>query len=179
MSEKTALTISIGVLGAVAVVVTGSVLLVPVWVVFIAWASFFIVGGGLDGLKRSVASNLTGSVLAGIVLLINESAGVGLILAALVVGLGSAAMVQASRVSLLSTLPAIVWGFASTVGTQAVTDRAVTTPAINNPWLMAVVALLLGAVFGIVSERAAALMNSSHGAAGAGAAASGPQESNA
>lgn len=158
MSEKAALTISIGILGAVSVILTGSVLLVPVWVVFIAWASFFIVGGGVEGLKRSVASNLTGSVLAGIVLLINQSASLGLVLAAVVVGLGSAAMVQASRISLLSTLPAIVWGFASTVGTQAVTGRDVATPAIDNPWLMAVVALLLGAGFGIASERFAALM---------------------
>jgi hypothetical protein len=179
MSEKTALTISIGVLGAVAVVLTGSVLRVPVWVVFIAWASFFIVGGGVAGLKRSVASNITGSVLAGIVLLINEVAGLGLILAAVAVGLGSAAMVQASRFSLLSTLPAIVWGFASTVGTQAVTDRGVTTMAINNPWLMAMVALLLGAVFGIVSERAAALMTSARGGTAADTASPGPKESNA
>jgi hypothetical protein len=158
MSEKTALTISIGVLGAVAVLLTGGLVTVPVWVVFIAWASFFVAGGGIEGLRRSVASNLTGSVLAGLVLLVNETAGLGLLLAAIMVGLGSAAMVQASRIGLLSTLPAIVFGFASTVGTQAVTGRPVTILSIGNPWLMAVVALLLGAVFGIASERVAALM---------------------
>ncbi|MDT7772149.1 MAG: hypothetical protein QOC67_1073, partial [Pseudonocardiales bacterium] len=38
VSEKNALALSIGVLGALAVLLTGAVVTVPVWVVFIAWA---------------------------------------------------------------------------------------------------------------------------------------------
>jgi hypothetical protein len=160
VSEKNALTVSIGVLGAIAVLLTGAVIDVPgidvpVWVVFIAWASFFILGGGRAGLARSVASNLAGVVIATLTLLVVQSLEPGLVLTAVAVGAGSAVMVQASRVPQLSALPAIVWGFASTVGTVAVTGRPVTEASIGNPALGAAVAVVLGGLFGIVSERVA------------------------
>ena len=53
MRQLNALSISIGVLGGVATLITATVLTVPVWVIFIAWASFFIVGGGTKGLAES------------------------------------------------------------------------------------------------------------------------------
>jgi hypothetical protein len=52
----------------------------------------------------------------------------------------------------LAVIPAIVWGFASTVGTVAVTGRPVTMAAIGNPVLMAAVAIVFGGLFGIASE---------------------------
>jgi Protein of unknown function (DUF1097) len=162
MSEKNALTISIGVLGALAVLLTGKVIEVPVWVVFIAWASFFIMGGGTTGLIRSVLSNLTGIAIASVCILLAERAGAGLLLVAVIVGAGSALMVVASRLPLVSVVPTIVLGFASTVGTVAVTGREITyTATIGNPFLMVVVAMLLGAAFGFVSELFAAAMTKS------------------
>jgi len=71
---------------------------------------------------------------------------------AVLVGIGSAAMVQASKIKLLDVLPAIVWGFASTVGTMVATGKAITTAGIGNPALIAAAALVTGAVFGFVSE---------------------------
>ena len=47
MDSRTALTLSIGVLGGLAVVLTAEVITVPIWVVFLAWASFFFVGGDI------------------------------------------------------------------------------------------------------------------------------------
>ncbi len=44
----------------VAVAFTATVITVPIWVVFLAWASFFFVGGGPAGWVRSVLSNLVG-----------------------------------------------------------------------------------------------------------------------
>ena len=107
MSGKNALALSIGVLGAVAVLLTGAVVLVPVWVVFIAWASFFILGGGMNGLVRSVVSNLTGLVIATVTVMVSQGLGMGLLLTAVAVGAGSAAMVLVSRASLLGAIPAI------------------------------------------------------------------------
>jgi hypothetical protein len=159
VSEKNALALSIGVLGAVAVVLTGALVLVPVWVVFIAWASFFILGGGRQALLRSPLCNLTGVGIAAVTLLVAQSLQFGLLLTAVAVGLGSAAMVQASRAGLLAAIPAIVWGFASTVGTVAVTGREVTAASLGNPVLMAAVAVVLGALFGIASEQLAALLS--------------------
>jgi hypothetical protein len=156
MSEKNALTLSIGVLGAVAVWLTAEVVQVPVWVVFIAWASFFILGGGPRGLLQSAASNLTGIVIAALCLLVSQQAGFGVWMTGVVVGVGSALMVAVSRIPLLTAIPAIVWGFASTVGTSAVTGRPVLyTDSIGNPVLMVVTAMLLGGLFGIASESLA------------------------
>ena len=152
MRQLNALTISIGVLGGVATLMTATILPVPVWVIFIAWASFFILGGGTDGMVHSIASNLTGIAIASLTLLVIHLLGGGTAVAAIAVGMGSAAMVQASRIGLLSKIPAIVWGFASTVGTVAATGHGITTASINNPALVAALSMVLGAVFGIASQ---------------------------
>lgn len=165
MRAKDALSISIGVLGGIATLLTATVISVPVWVVFIAWASFFILGAGTAGMVKSIASNLTGIAIASLTLLSIEILGGGTAVAAIAVGVGSAAMVQASKVPLLSAIPAIVWGFASTVGTTAVTGEAITTGSINNPALVAALAMVLGACFGIVSELWGKVMTSRPAAA--------------
>src|SRR5437899_198726 len=147
MRHLNALTISIGVLGGVATLVTATVLKVPVWVIFIAWASFFILGAGNRGFVRSIASNLAGIVVASLTLLVIHLLGGGPIVAAVAVGIGSAAMVQLSRIGLLSTLPAIVWGFACTVGTTAATGHDITTVSLGSPALVAAVSMVLGGAF--------------------------------
>src|SRR3546814_10152214 len=58
MDSRSALTLSIGVLGGVAVALTATVITVPIWVVFLSWASFFFVGGGPGGWVRSVSWNV-------------------------------------------------------------------------------------------------------------------------
>ena len=113
------MTLSIGVLGGVAVAFTADVVTVPIWVVFLAWASFFFVGGGIAGWVTSVASNLVGVVIATASLYAAHLMGGSLLVTAIAVGVGSALMVQASWVPLLATTPAVVVGFASTVSTVA------------------------------------------------------------
>jgi hypothetical protein len=61
-------------------------------------------------------------------------------------------MVQASKVPLLSAIPAIVWGFASTVGTTIATGKSITTLGLENPGLVAAAAMVLGGCFGLLSE---------------------------
>ena len=152
MRSKDALSISIGVLGGLATLLTATLIKVPVWVVFIAWASFFVLGGGVTGAIRSIASNLTGIAIASITLIAIEVLGGATLVAAVAVGLGSAAMVQASKVDLISVTPAIVFGFASTVGTVAATGLAVDEFAFNHPTLQAALAMVMGAGFGYASE---------------------------
>lgn len=152
MKSKEAYTVSIGLLAVVDTYLTATALPVPVWVTFIAWASFFIVGGGNKGLVRSVASNLAGLLISSVTLLAIASFPSAPIYAALLVGIGSAAMVQASKSTLLSILPAIVWGFASTVGTTVATGKPITTAGLGNPALVAATALVVGALFGYASE---------------------------
>ncbi|MBD1918308.1 MULTISPECIES: DUF1097 domain-containing protein [Cyanophyceae] len=152
MKKLDAYSVSIGALGAVDTYLTATVILVPVWVTFIAWASFFILGGKASGLKQSIASNLTGIVIASLTLLTITALGANPFIAAVCVGLGSAAMVQASKVPLLTAIPAIVWGFASTVGTTVATGVPITTVGLTNPGLVAAVAMILGGLFGYLSE---------------------------
>jgi hypothetical protein len=152
MKKLDAYSVSIGVLGAVDTYLTATLILVPVWVTFIAWASFFILGGKFSGLKQSIASNLTGIAIASLTLLSISALGGNPVISAICVGIGSAAMVQASKVPLLRAIPAIVWGFASTVGTTIATGKAITTPGLENPALVAAAAMILGGIFGYLSE---------------------------
>ncbi|MGV0580947.1 DUF1097 domain-containing protein [Mycolicibacterium elephantis] len=155
MESRTALTLSIGVLGGLAVVVTAEVITVPIWVVFLSWASFFFVGGAVTGWVRSLSCNLAGVLIASASLYAAELMGGGLWVTALAVGVGSAVMVAASRVPLLSTTPAVVVGFASTVSTVAGTGNAITVTSVSHPGLVAATACVLGASFGLLSEYVA------------------------
>jgi len=152
MRKLDAYSISIGVLGAIDTYLTATLILVPVWVTFIAWASFFILGGKRSGLTQSIASNLTGIAIASITLLAIALLNGNPLIAAICVGIGSAAMVQASKIPLLRAIPAIVWGFASTVGTSVATGMPITTAGLNNPGIVAAAAMILGGLFGYLSE---------------------------
>ncbi|OBG85766.1 hypothetical protein A5698_03745 [Mycobacterium sp. E136] len=158
MDSRSALTLSIGMLGGLAVALTAEVITVPIWVVFLTWASFFFVGGGVGGWVRSLTSNLAGVVIASASLYAGHLLGGSLLAIAVAVGIGSAVMVQASWVPLLSTTPAVVVGFASTVSTVAGTGNAITVTSISHPGLVAAMACVLGASFGLLSEFVAKVL---------------------
>jgi len=151
MKKLEAYSISIGVLGAVDTYLTATFIPLPVWVTFIAWASFFILGGKFSGLKQSIASNLTGVVISSLTLLAIALLGSHPIVAAVCVGVGSAAMVQASKLPLLTAIQAIVSGFASTVGTTVATGKSITTLGLDNPAIVAAMAMVLGGIFEYLS----------------------------
>lgn len=149
----TAAMISLGVLGAIDTFITATIIPVPVWVTFIAWASFFACGGGKAGFIKSVASNWTGIIIASITLLIIEIGPSSPVFPAILVGLGTSAMIFASAKKLLDFPPAIVFGFASLVGTTGATQTTITgTGDLTHPTLVAMLAMLIGASFGFVSE---------------------------
>ncbi|CDM97576.1 MULTISPECIES: DUF1097 domain-containing protein [Limnospira] len=169
MKQSEALTISIGILGAIDVFLTATVIPIPVWVTFTAWASFFIVGGGVQGFIKSVSCNVTGIIIAAISLLAIDLIGPNPLVAAICVGIGSAAMVQASKLPFTYGItPAIVWGFSQTVGTVAVTGLPLTGTLPNNPVLIAIAAMILGNIFGYLSEAWAKAMTTVPVAASSG-----------
>ncbi|CAN7695054.1 DUF1097 domain-containing protein [Phyllobacterium sp. LjRoot231] len=152
--------ISLGFLGAVDTYLTATAFPVPVWVTFIAWASFFACGGGQQGLVKSVVSNWTGIIIASITLLVIQFGPAYPITAAICVGLGTSAMIAVSAIPILNFPPAIVFGFASLVGTSAATDTTIVTPGMTHPTLVAMAAMLLGGLFGYVSELGTQLLAS-------------------
>jgi hypothetical protein len=64
MSSYVALIVSIGVLAFIDTYVTATILPIPVWVTFVAWASLFTCGGGRGGFVQSVVSNWSGIIVA-------------------------------------------------------------------------------------------------------------------
>ena len=158
MQQMTAMSVGIGIFGALATYLTATVLPLPVWVIFIAWASFFAAGGVIKGLVKSVASNVTGVIIATLSLVAATKLGGSPIAAAVCVGLGSAAMVQVGRAELLAFTPCVVFGFASTVGTSAALGLPIMHSGIDNPALVAAAAVATGGIFGIAHESFASML---------------------
>lgn len=159
MPSLTAAIVSLGFLGAVDTYLTATAFPVPVWVTFIAWASFFACGGGRAGFVKSIVSNLTGIVIASLSLAAAAAMPASPLWAAICVGVGTGAMIAVSAVPLLGFPPAIVFGFASLVGTTAATGRGVfSDDLLAHPALVAGAAMLLGATFGFLSERGTLLL---------------------
>ena len=77
-------------------------------------------------------------------------AGLGIMAAPLAVGLGAAVICLASALPILSTIPASVYGFASVAGPILLQNRAPTEASIP-----VVLSVIIGALFGIVSEYVA------------------------
>lgn len=152
MPPLAALTLSITILAAIDTYLTATILPLPVWVTFIAWASFFACGGGTQGFIKSVASNWVGVLIGTVALLIIQFAPQSPVLAAISVGVCSGAMIVASAAPGLKYPPAIVFGFASFFSTVFGTGHGVFEIGPHHPTFVAMVSMLLGAFFGIVSE---------------------------
>jgi hypothetical protein len=138
--------ISVGVLAGAWTYVSVELALVT-WVAFVAWACFFAAGGGTSGLAKGLAANVAG-VLWGWVIsqgLEHVSAST-LALAVMVTLVGFVLCVEAA-LPLLSFIPGGFAGTAVFFGTGFDTGGA----------LLAIVA---GAVLGIVSERLGAVIQS-------------------
>jgi hypothetical protein len=166
MSLNTALAISLGVLGAVATWLflgpLGGAL--QIWAAFIAWGCFFHNGGKESGLQSTILGNTAGAIIAGITLIV-AGAGIGASLppamwTAICVGLGVAAMVLLANIPLFASIPAQVYGFASTVALVLLGNGAanLTGVSLTNPVVAIVLSMIIGAGFGYVSEKVAGML---------------------
>lgn len=130
---------------------------VPLWPSFIASATFYAAGGGLDGLARGYASNLAGIVYGAATLAIVAAVGGGTVALSLVVG---AFMLLASLhefVDLLSFTPGGFFGYATLFSVHAAGATAFGVAGLPGETLAAVVSMLAGACIGLVTERASGL----------------------
>ena len=122
-----------------------------IWISFIAWGCHFHSGGGIKGTTTAVACMTWGAIvgMASVMLAqgpLGTAAGpeIG---TAIAVGLGAAVICLSSKVPLLATIPASVYGFASIAGPIVLRGDA------PEKAIMPVVAsVIIGAVFGFVSE---------------------------
>jgi hypothetical protein len=174
MSANTALAISVGVLGAIATWLflgpLGGAL--AIWAAFIAWGCFFHCGGSESGLQSAILGNIAGAVIAGITLWVATQTGVGdslglPIWAGICVGIGVAVMVLLANIPIFAAIPAQVYGFASVVALTLLGNGAgnLASASMANPVVVIILSMIVGAIFGWVSEKVAGLLaGSGHGA---------------
>ena len=157
MSSYLALAVSVGVL---AVVATWIFFLDPVvaahlqvWQAFIAWGCHYHSGGKLAGTRNTIVCMSFGAVvgMAAVLLAAELDAPLGQFAAPFAVGLGAAVICLSSKLPLLGTIPASVYGFASIAGLILLGEGMTATGAL----VPTILSIIIGAAFGYVSETVA------------------------
>jgi hypothetical protein len=164
MSSNTALAISVGVLGAIATYLflgpLGGAL--AIWAAFIAWGCYFHCGGKEQGLQSSIINNAVGAIVGGLTLMAAGATVGGSLPAAvwpaICVGIGVAAMVLLANIPLFSSIPAQVYGFAAVVAYALMKGGPMTAASMENPVVVIILSMAIGAVFGYVSEKVAGIL---------------------
>jgi hypothetical protein len=165
MSKLTALALSIAVLGGVWAFLAlgplgGATPIALVWVGFIAWGCFFHSGGDAAALQKTIAGMIFGAVMAGVALFLVGSgmlSGLGSLGAPLIIAVTVFPLVAVANMSLLSVVPANVYGYAATAGLAltAGTVANVTSAGFANPVVLVIVSTIIGAIFGMLSGKLA------------------------
>jgi hypothetical protein len=154
MSVLIALAISIGVFAIIATWLFLGPLAAfnfQIWQAFIAWACYFHCGGKPESAKKTVINMSFGAVMGMLaVMLAGQLGALGALGAPVAVGVCAAVLVLAAHIPLLSTIPAGVYGFASVAGLILLKGMApldAILPTIGS--------IILGALFGWLSETVA------------------------
>lgn len=162
MNLINALAISIGVLAAAATYLClGTSFGLQVWALFIGWGSFYHTGGGNDGLTKSAINHVWGIVVAAIALFVVATVGGSTAVTSAIVGVSVVVLVLGAHIPALSTIPAAVYGYASTAAFclltgVAIGDMAALAPAAG----IVAISMIIGNIFGFVSEKVAGALNS-------------------
>ena len=168
MSKLTALALSIAVLGGVWAFLAlgplgGAAPIALVWVGFIAWGCYFHTGGDNAALQKTIAGMSFGAVIAGIALYLVSSgmlAALGTLAAPVIIAVTVFVLVIVAGISLLSVVPANVYGYAATAGLALTAGTAANSTAMNltNPVLLVIVSTIIGAIFGMLSGKLAGML---------------------
>lgn len=163
MNLINALAVSIGALAAVATwLCLGNGFGLQVWALFIGWGSFYHTGGGTDGLTKSAINHVWGAAVATIALVVVGTVGGSVIVTSALVGASVVVLVLGAHLPFLATIPAAVYGYASTAAFCLLTGVAIGQfSATASAAGMIVLSLILGNVFGIVSEKIAGALTKS------------------
>jgi hypothetical protein len=156
MDALVALAISIGILIAGWTYVALGPGALPVWAGIVAWGAFFAAGGKTQGLTKTIASNLSGVFWAFVALTAWNKFGGGVPVLSILVGIAALFMVLQAKISALSFIPGAFLGAATAVSVVV---------GANGTWTKTIIALVVGAVLGYLSEMLGGAMSSSKAAA--------------
>lgn len=146
MDALVALALSIGILIAGWTYLALGVAALPVWAGIVAWGCFFAAGGKTAGLTKTIASNLSGVLWAFLALYLWNRLGGGVPMLSALVGVAAFIMVIQAKIPALSFIPGAFLGAATAVSVVV---------GANGTWSNTVIALVVGAIFGYVSEMLA------------------------
>jgi hypothetical protein len=152
MDALVALALSIGVLIAGWTYVALGPGALPVWAGIIAWGCFFAAGGKTEGLMKTIASNLSGVLWAFLALTAWNSFGGGLPVLSVLVGIAAIGMVMQAKIRTLAFIPGAFLGAATTVSVVV---------GANGTYIKTMIALVVGAVLGYLSEMLAGALTGS------------------
>lgn len=139
---------------------------VLVWAGFIAWGAYFTVGK--DALTKTIFATIFGGVMAaiavGIVAVLDDYLAVG-IAAPIAVGL---TVYGLTAIDKLNNVPANVFGYAATFAyllmgggfddALAMEGSNLYAPDLSNPIVVSALSFVLGAIFGLISEKVAGML---------------------
>ena len=134
-----------------------------VWVGFIAWGCYFALGADSVALQKTIAGMIYGAVIAGVALyLVNSGmlSGLGAFAAPVIIAVTVFFLVIVANVTLLSAVPANVYGYAATAGLALTAGTLGNVTAMNtsNPVLLVIISVVLGAIFGMLSGKLAGIL---------------------
>lgn len=161
MPALLALAASVGVLAIVATWVFAELLASlygQVWIAFIAWGAHYHCGGKLKGTQDTIVCMSFGALIGMLAIYLAGYLGaIGQLAAPLAVGIGATVIVLASSIKFLAAIPASVYGFASIAGLWLLGGTGLLGPgtAVGNALLPTILSVVVGAAFGIVSEKLA------------------------
>ena len=151
MDALVALALSIGVLIAGWTYVALGPGALPVWAGIVAWGSFFAAGGKTEGLMKTIASNLSGVLWAFLALTAWNRFGGGVPVLSVLVGVAAICMVLQAKISTLELHSRRI----SRRGDRGQRRGRARTAR----WSKTVVALVIGAVLGYLSEMLAGALS--------------------
>ena len=163
MKQLTALSLAIGVLGAIATWAFLTVGGVLIWAAFIAWGCFFHSGADDSALRNTIVSTVFGSLVASIAALVILAVPLAdkltlPVWAGIVVGITVWVLGFAAQIKALSVIPANVYGYAATFAFLLQTpDRlklsALTSLSMDNAFIAVSVSTIIGALLGYGSGK--------------------------
>lgn len=160
MNLITALAVSIGILSVGATYLClGTVFGLQVWALFIGWGSFYHTGGKADGAIKSGINHMWGVLIAAVALFVVGLVAGSVLVTSIIVGVSVFALVIAAQLPQLSTIPAAVYGYASTAAFLLLSGVALgEVTAVFTAALIVAISLIIGNIFGFVSEKGAGLL---------------------
>lgn len=163
MSRLAALSLSIGLLGGFATWLFLTVGGVLIWAAFVAWGCYFQAGGNAQALRSTLVCNTFGAAVAWLAAIVILAVPLGELLtppgwAGAVVFATAWLVCMAAGIPALATIPASFYGYASTFAFLLQTPEkmnlaALTSPGLENAFIVTALSMALGALFGYASGR--------------------------